>query len=159
MNEPIIQIITAAIGTLGFSIYFRVNERNVFAATLGGAMGWAIYLLIFHFTEHLFFANFIAALMVYLYAEAAARILKAPANIYLISGIIPLLPGNALYYTMRGVVDGNSEMFSGYLSDTLAITFGIAAGIVVGTVLITYYIKLSEMRKRKKQIKDTTKKP
>lgn len=114
-------------------------------------MGWAIYLLIFHFTEHLFFANFIAALMVYLYAETAARILKAPANIYLIPGIIPLLPGNALYYTMRGVVDGNNEMLSGYLAQTLSITFGIAAGIVVGTVFITYYIRISEIRKRKRE--------
>lgn len=149
MREAIIQVVTAAIGTLGFSIYFRVNERNVFASTLGGAMGWAIYLAVFHFTNHLFMANFIAALMVYLYAEIAARILKAPANIYLIPGIIPLLPGNALYYTMRGVVDGNSEMLAKYGTDTLAITFGIAAGIVVGTIIITYFIRFSELKKRR----------
>lgn len=149
MKEAVIQIVTAAIGTLGFSIYFRVNERNVFASTLGGAIGWAIYLAIFHFTSHLFMANFIAALMVYLYAEAAARILKAPANIYLIPGIIPLLPGNALYYTMRGIVDGNSEMLASYGTDTLAITFGIAAGIVVGTIIITYCLHFSEIKKRR----------
>lgn len=35
MKTAVVQIITAAIGTLGFSIYFRVSEKNVFASTLG----------------------------------------------------------------------------------------------------------------------------
>ena len=46
MKTAVVQIITAAIGTLGFSIYFRVSEKNVFASTLGGALGWGVYLLV-----------------------------------------------------------------------------------------------------------------
>ena len=38
MKAALIQILMGAIGTLGFSIYFRVSERNVAAATFGGAM-------------------------------------------------------------------------------------------------------------------------
>ena len=41
MKAALIQILMGAIGTLGFSIYFRVSERNVAAATFGGALGWA----------------------------------------------------------------------------------------------------------------------
>lgn len=37
MNKEILQIIMAGIGTLGFSIYFRVSEKNVAASTIGGA--------------------------------------------------------------------------------------------------------------------------
>ena len=39
MKEALIQVITAAIGSLGFSIYFRVREKNVIAAMAGGAIG------------------------------------------------------------------------------------------------------------------------
>ncbi len=90
-----------------FSIYFRVREKNVIAAMAGGAIGWIVYLVFFHFTEDLFISNFAAAFIVFVWAEIMARILKAPSNTYLIPGIIPLIPGGSLYYTMKGVVDGN----------------------------------------------------
>lgn len=150
MKTEIIQIVTAAIGTLGFSIYFRVNEKNVIASTIAGALGWAVYLVIFKASGELFLANFIATLFVYIYSEAAARILKAPSNIYLIPGIIPLLPGGAIYYTMYGVVSGDGTMFRENGIKTVIITIGIAAGIVVGTVIIIYFMKAQDKYKLKK---------
>ena len=144
MNKEILQIIMAGIGTLGFSIYFRVSEKNVAASTIGGAVGFAFYLLIFKLTKSLFFANFAAAFLIYLYA----RILKAPSNVFLVPGIIPLLPGGALYYTMYGIVNSNSKMLYRNGTDTVIMTVGIATGIVVGTVTINYLIKFEKNVKK-----------
>ena len=130
MNKEILQIIMAGIGTLGFSIYFRVSEKNVAASTVGGAVGFAFYLLI------------------YLYSELCARILKAPSNVFLVPGIIPLLPGGALYYTMYGIVNSNSKMLYRNGIDTVIMTVGIATGIVVGTVTINYLIKFEKNVKK-----------
>lgn len=149
MKSEILQIIMAAIGTLGFSIYFRVSEKNVAASTIGGAIGWSIYLLMFHFSKELFISNFAAAIVVYIYSEIMARLLKAPSNVFLIPGIIPLIPGGALYYTMRGVVDGNTQMFLSKGSDTVVVTFGIAGGIVVGTIIVIYVMKFKNLIKKK----------
>ncbi|MGN1202336.1 MAG: threonine/serine exporter family protein [Eubacterium sp.] len=148
MKDALLQIAMAGIGTLGFSIYFRVRERNVIASTFAGILGWAIYLLIYHFSRQLFLANFIAAFLVYIYSEMMARILKAPSNIFLIPGIIPLLPGGTLYYTMYSIVEGNSAQMISEGTKTVVITFGIAAGIVVGTVLFLYIVKASEKAKK-----------
>lgn len=104
MKAALIQILMGAIGTLGFSIYFRVSERNVAAATFGGALGWGVYLLCFHLWGNVFAANVVATAVVYFWSVAMARVLKAPSNTYLIPGIIPLLPGGPLYYTMAGLV-------------------------------------------------------
>ncbi|MCD7797217.1 MAG: threonine/serine exporter family protein [Clostridiales bacterium] len=142
MKQEIVQIITAGIGTLGFSIYFRVSEKNVIASTLGVAAAWAIYLLIYKLTGGLFVSNFTAALVIYIYSEIMARFLKALSNIFLILGIIPLLPGGALYYTMYGLVSSDSEMFVQNGINTVVITFGIAAGIVVGVVMLIYISKI-----------------
>jgi uncharacterized membrane protein YjjB (DUF3815 family) len=150
MKESILQIIMAGVGTLGFSIYFRVSERNVVASTAAGILGWAIYLLIYHFTDQLFVANFIAAFIVYIFAEIMARILKTPSNVFLIPGIIPLLPGGTLYYTMYAIVNGDSSDMITQGTKTAVITFGIAAGILAGTVLFLYIIQFKESRKRKK---------
>lgn len=151
MKEALIQVITAAIGSLGFSIYFRVREKNVIAAMAGGAIGWIVYLIFFHFTEDLFISNFAAAFIVFVWAEIMARILKAPSNTYLIPGIIPLIPGGSLYYTMKGVVDGNHQMFAESGKNTVFVTFGMAAGMVVAAVVFHYIIKIKGMKKRKKK--------
>ncbi len=149
IKESILQVIMAGVGTLGFSIYFRVREKNVAASTAAGIIGWAIYLLIFHFTEQLFLSNFVAAFLVYLYAEIMARILKAPSNIFLIPGIIPLLPGGTLYYAMQAIVEGDRDTAVLQGTQTAIITVGIAAGIVVGTVLFYYIVRRSTEKKSK----------
>ncbi len=148
MKREILQIIMAGIGTLGFSIYFRVSEKNVAASTIGGAVGFAFYLLIFKLTDSLFFANFAAALLIYLYSELCARLLKAPSNVFLVPGIIPLLPGGALYYTMYGIVNSDKKMLYQNGIDTVIMTVGIATGIVVGTVVINYLIKFEKKIKK-----------
>ncbi|MFR5875707.1 MAG: threonine/serine exporter family protein [Eubacterium sp.] len=140
MKASLLQIAMAAIGTLGFSIYFRVSEKNVIASTAGGAIGWAVYLLIYHLSDNLFVSNFAAAFIVYIWAEIMARILKAPSNTYLIPGIIPLLPGGALYYTMNGLVEGDKEQFITNGINTLLITFGMAAGMVACAVMFHYLL-------------------
>lgn len=138
MSRTILQIITATTGALGFSIFFRVSEKNVIASTIGGGLGWALYLLIFHLTDNMLISNFAAALFVYLYSQAMAAMLKAPSNVYLVPGTIPLIPGGALYYTMKGLLDSDKAVFWSNLKSTVIVTFGLATGIIVGTVLITY---------------------
>ncbi|MDE6751816.1 MAG: threonine/serine exporter family protein [Eubacterium sp.] len=152
MKEALIQVITAAIGSLGFSIYFRVREKNVIAAMAGGAIGWIVYLVLFHFTKDLFISNFAAAFIVFVWAEIMARILKAPSNTYLIPGIIPLIPGGSLYYTMKGVVDGNQQLFAESGKNTVFVTFGMAAGMVVAAVVFHYIIKIQKKGKRNEKV-------
>lgn len=148
MKEAVIQIITATTGALGFSIFFRVSEKNVLASTIGGGLGWALFLLIDHLTSNMFLSNFAAALFVYLYSQIMSRILKAPSNVYLVPGTIPLIPGGALYYTMRGLLDGDKALFWNNLKTTAIVTFGLAAGIVIGTVMITYAKSLKIKKKK-----------
>ena len=139
----------AAIGTLGFSIYFRVSERNVAAATFGGALGWGVYLLCFHLWGNVFAANVVATAVVYFWSVAMARVLKAPSNTYLIPGIIPLLPGGPLYYTMAGLVGGDRALFTKNGTTTILVTFGMVTGMVAAAVVFYYILKLQQKCSRK----------
>lgn len=146
MKAALIQILMGAIGTLGFSIYFRVSERNVAAATFGGALGWGVYLLCFHLWGNVFAANVVATAVVYFWSVAMARVLKAPSNTYLIPGIIPLLPGGPLYYTMAGLVGGDRALFTKNGTTTILVTFGMVTGMVAAAVVFYYSQAAAEMQ-------------
>ena len=82
----------------------------------------------------------IASMIVAAWSEILARIMKAPTNIFLITGIIPLLPGGALYYTMNALLEENRGEFLRNGTSTITSTLGIATGIVIASVFVVYFI-------------------
>ena len=129
MNGPLIQILTGTLGTLGYALVFHVRVKLLPAATMGGLVSWAVYLLIYFPTHNLFLASLIAAMAVYAWSEIMARLMKAPVTVFLLPGVIPLLPGSFLYYT------------------TLAL---LACGVVIASIVASYLIQsLEQIRKRR----------
>lgn len=127
----IIQIIMAAIGSLGFSLLFRLRPEHLPLAALGGALTWGAYLLMIEETADIFVASVVASIFCALFAEIVSKVQKTPATVLLIPSIIPLIPGRTLYYTMIGVVekDFDSAIFYGKL--TIQYGIAIALGIAV----------------------------
>ncbi len=90
----------------------------------------------------------IASMVVCLWSELMARKLKAPTNIFMISGIIPLLPGGTLYYTMEAMLQKNKKVFIHKGLETIMITVGIVAGIVAISVIFVYFLNLLKKYKK-----------
>ncbi|MCS4464656.1 threonine/serine exporter family protein [Clostridium botulinum] len=88
----------------------------------------------------IFLGNMIASMIVCLWSELMARKLKAPTNIFMIPGIIPLLPGGTLYYTMEAMLQRNKKVFVQKGIETVMITVGIVAGIVAVSVILVYFL-------------------
>lgn len=131
----------AAVASLAFAVLFRVNKRHLLWAGLGSIITFAIYYLL---DENLFFAAIISAVFTALYAELSARIHKAPTLVFLITGIIPTVPGKYLYQTMRYLLEQNAELALQNFLDTMKIALGIAAGVVgvaIGWSVISDWVK------------------
>lgn len=128
-SHEIIQILTAGFGSLGFALLFNVRRRFLAFCALNGAVGWLVYLLSSHFGANIFAASFFSTLWIAAYAEIFARVLKTPANQFLIVGLIPLVPGAPLYRAMRSFVAEDSAAFKNYSDLTVKYVLGIAAGI------------------------------
>jgi uncharacterized membrane protein YjjB (DUF3815 family) len=80
-----------------------------------------------------------------LLAEIFARMFKAPATVFLITGIIPLVPGGGLYYTMDALIDGNMALFAEKGIEAA----GIAGAIAAGSSLVSSMVRILPKRKRK----------
>lgn len=135
MKEAL-QIITGMLGTVGFSVLFHVRGKKLIPIALGGAISWAVYLLVVHFYHNSTLGLLISTAVLGLLAEIFARLFKAPAILFLVPMLVPLIPGSTLYYTTRHLVLGNTAHFTQYGNQLLleagAIAFGIilVAGIV-----------------------------
>lgn len=148
--DAAIQIVTGALGALGFALIAHVKLKHLGAATLGGLLSWAIYLWVIALTNSVFFASLISAMMVYVWSEIMARVMKAPVTIFLVPGILPLLPGSFLYYAMLALLNHQDSVFRQQANTTIAVTLGIACGVVSASIVVSYFIKTMEHLKHKK---------
>ena len=76
-----------------------------------------------------------ATVVAAVFAEVMARIRKYPAISYLISSLLPLIPGSGIYYAAQQAVQGNSAGFVAYGTKTLAIAGVMAVGILLVVTL------------------------
>lgn len=129
MQEVIVQIVTAFLGSLGFAYMFNLGKRNVIPAAVNGMCTWVVYILIRAIIDDVFIPSLVATLWAAIYAEVAARVMKAPANQYLIVGVIPLLPGAPLYYTLSAAFVSDWAAAKMYGNNTMLFALGIAVGI------------------------------
>jgi uncharacterized membrane protein YjjP (DUF1212 family) len=119
--------ITAFIASLAFAIIFRVNKKHLIWAGIGSIVTFAIY---YALDDNLFVAAIVSAIFTALYSEISARTHKAPSLVFLITGVIPTVPGRYLYTTMRCLVEQDWPLALSYFLDTMKIAIGIAAGVV-----------------------------
>jgi uncharacterized membrane protein YjjP (DUF1212 family) len=131
-----IQSISGAVGCVGFAILFNIHGSGLFAAFLGGALTWMVYLMVEYLGYGIIAANFWASLFAGFFSEAMARLRKKPAIGYLVVSIFPLLPGAGVYYTMNYAVRRQMAMFTETGMRTAAIAGIMAVGILLASTVV-----------------------
>lgn len=142
--ELIKQGISAILGTLGFSLLFGLKRKKLLLASFGGFMVWGVYALIcFIAPENIFLCNFIPALVGTLYSQVVARVIKAPATMFIFTSLVVLVPGGMLYYSMRSIVIGDTADGIRRIFETLEVSVALAFGIVMimAATKVIYYIE------------------
>ena len=140
MERWLIQLITATMGAFIFSLIFNVRGKAVIYTTLGGFLAWGCYLIfkLLGLTPPM--GYLLVSIIITIYAEISARIHRSPATVFLVSAIIPLVPGSRLYATMVFAVHQDWQGFMAKGIETLLLAVSIAAGIiVVSTVMHAIY--------------------
>ena len=143
--DTFLHCLYAALASTGFALVFELRRwQHIVAASFAGAMSWLVYLMADDFVGPIG-CNFLATVAVALLAEIFARMFKSPATVFLITGIIPLVPGGGLYYTMDALIDGNMALFAEKGIEAA----GIAGAIAAGSSLVSSVVRILPRRKRK----------
>lgn len=150
----IINSIYAFFSSLGFGLIFNIKGRNLFFASLCGALGWFVYLFSAEFiVSSEDFNYFLAALCIALFSEISARKLKTPVLVFLVCGIIPLVPGGGMFYTMLETLKGNTSEALSLGCNTLMIAGSIATGLVLVSSFTKLYFSMKKLIQEKNKNK------
>ena len=148
-----ISVLYAFISSLGFGILFNVRGKNLIIASIGGGVGWLFYLLTKNSTSSEIVSLFVGSLVISIYSEIFARIMKNPVTIFLICALIPLVPGGSMYYTTFEAVQGNIDKSIVLGIQTLFNAASIAVGIILVSTLsrIINRLKFNKLQKSGKR--------
>ena len=137
----ILDLILAGIIVLGFGILFQAPIKSLPFLALTGIISFSIFT--FLPINHLF-AIFTASLSVGICSEVFARVMKLPATVFIISGIIPLVPGIPAYNAIFHLL--NEDYVAGVSAsvETLLSGGAIALAIAITTTLARSYKRKTE---------------
>ena len=129
------QMIALLTASVGFGVLFSIPRNYLWIAILSGAVGWiATALGTRYLPGHL--AAFSAALVLSLFANAFARLTQRPSQLFLLPGLVLLVPGSfgflSLEKFLRGdFVGGASKGFEMFLIAGALVTGFLVANVVL----------------------------
>lgn len=130
--------------TLGFCILFHVPIRHILAASFVGSCGWVAYTYLTSTDSGKILACFVGACVVAIISDGFSRAFKEAATIFIIPGILPLVPGAGMYYTMLAILDGNIEEMAAVGTETLLMAGAISVGLLVVASLIKMIVLIGK---------------
>lgn len=130
-TQLLVRLITSALGSCAFALIFKTHRRHLLLLSISGLITYFIYYTVSFFGGGYFIASFAATVFAAAFGELCARLRRAPAVIYYLTGLIPIVPGGEAYYTMRYFLEKNLPLAMDKLLATLGVAIGIAGGIVL----------------------------
>ncbi|OPZ89751.1 MAG: hypothetical protein BWY74_02595 [Firmicutes bacterium ADurb.Bin419] len=125
------EIVLAFIASVCPGIMYNVTRRNLLWVGISGMLGWITYAWILEVTGNVVFSSFLGAIIVGLYSESVARILKAPAMVFSIPGIFPLVPGIAIYNSTQYISENKLLDAANTGIQAIACSAAIAFGVLL----------------------------
>jgi len=112
----------------------NISRYDIVWGAIVGGVGWFVYSLLIPQngsagTESYFWG----AMSVAILSEILAAAIKNPATVYLIPGLLPLVPGSGMFQTMRAAVSGDLDKTLPLAMSTLTAAGAIALAVALAS--------------------------
>lgn len=131
-------ILAAFLASMLFGIIFDVPGRSLIPAAIAGTLSWTCFSFLQDINLSPVGAAFIATIATGVYAEMMARIGRNPVSVFIVPGIIPLVPGAGAYFSMLHFVKGEFNQGLAVGIETILIAAAIAAGVAVISLVFRF---------------------
>lgn len=127
-----IRSLAAGLGTIAFALMFRVRKRHFVDCGVLGTITWLAYMICIKIWNNEAIAVFVSGFAAVLASRVLAVLRRCPATVFLMTSLIPLLPGISLYRTIYYLLMGNAQisMHFGKLCFLTAFTIAVSIAVV-----------------------------
>ncbi|MGL5125302.1 MAG: threonine/serine exporter family protein [Fusobacteriaceae bacterium] len=146
--------IFSLIASVGFGIFLSVPKVDLIIAGFIGGSGWTLYIILTkNLPGEILFPYFFATITIGILGNLCSKITKKPTVVYILPGVIPLVPGYSMYYTMLYIVtkEYNQALTKGM--EALFIAFAMAIALLLSESLrkiTNNFLDNLKLQKRKK---------
>ncbi|MDE7288128.1 MAG: threonine/serine exporter family protein [Oscillospiraceae bacterium] len=138
MEQLVMPCLYSLIASAAFGVQFNIKLRHMITAAIGATITQLIFVSYELSGTSEMLCYFFSAAAVSVYSELMARRLHVPVNMYLVIGVIPLVPGGYMYNTMITLVGGDVHAFLPQFANAV----GIAGSIAMGVFVVSAFIRL-----------------
>lgn len=140
MNDVIHQILLHSVGAfggaLGYACLLNAPMNTVIPASLTGLLGYVLYeVMVYLLGQGVMFSYFMATVVITVLCEIEARCMRMPATIFLLTALVPLVPGYTFYCAMLALVEDNGAAAAAFGLEAVQIVAAIAVGAAVTSVI------------------------
>lgn len=135
----ILPFLFAFCSTIGFCILFHVPRKHIISASFVGACGWVTYTYFINSGSGSVLACFAGSFIVALLSDIFSRCFKDAATLFIIPGILPLVPGANMYYTMLAILEGDTQKTAAIGTETILMAGAIAVALLVVASIVKLF--------------------
>lgn len=145
----------AAVGTLGYAITYNIPKKLLPLAAFTGGAGWLVFSC---FPTHPIYGCFFAALTVGILSEIFARKFKDAATLFILPGILPLVPGARMYRMTLALLEQDFSTAATLCIEVLCLAGSIAIALITVTSFTRFLFRnlnyWKEKRASRKKMKE-----
>lgn len=136
MSYILTHFVMSFIAAASFGIIFNAPRKSLVSCGFCGAVGWMFFRIMTDQGIDAVQASFVCAFAVALAGHGMAKYYRTPIIIFVVAGIIPLVPGGAAYDAMRHIVSNDYSGAIPLASKAFIISGAIAMGLVFAEVFV-----------------------
>jgi uncharacterized membrane protein YjjB (DUF3815 family) len=128
-------LLLSFLAAAAFGIIFNAPKTSLIQSGFVGMLGWIIYILFTMNGADAVNATLIASFVIAVASQVFAKLYRTPIIIFIVAGIIPLVPGGMAYDAMRNFVENDYNIALALAAKAFLISGAIAMGIVFSEVI------------------------
>jgi len=126
-----IQVVAAAFASACYAVSTNIPRLRILTAGLAGGVGWLTHLLTIKIWNAPLVTTFVAAFIVGIVGWGLARWQHSPITLYILPGVLPLLPGITIYQGMLALTENRTVDGLVLLIQATFLGGALAAGVAL----------------------------
>ncbi|EKU46037.1 threonine/serine exporter family protein [Staphylococcus massiliensis] len=148
----LLHLLFSFLSSFFFAVIFDAPKRLFVSAGIVGSCGWMVFeVLNYHYSMNAIYASMFGSLILGIVSHLMARFHKEPVIIFMVPGIIPLVPGGVAFDATKNLIILNYGKAMNLMFEVTLVAGAIAVGLLFADQLSKFLISKPKRKSHDKR--------